>query len=115
VADDPVLISARLEITEERQNLVISKIESLIDIRDKSATLGLMELKQNDCDPGRLETLQALLQKYPGTCPVEVRVEAVEFPIHLRDSNHKPISVAPSEQLCEEVEQLFGNPVLSFI
>jgi hypothetical protein len=74
-----------------------------------------MELKGNECGEDALRKLQDLTRKYPGTCPVKIRLSEVPYPLELKDSRDKPVCVAPSEALCEQVEQLFGRPVLSFV
>ncbi len=115
VGEDPVVISGKMDVTPERRVLIADSFESLISIRDKSATVALMELKGSECGEDALRKLQDLTKKYPGTCPVKIRVSEVPYPLELKDSRDKPVCVAPSEALCEQVEQLFGRPVLSFV
>jgi hypothetical protein len=45
---------------------------------------------------------------------VRLQLDDGEVSIVLRDSGNSPVCVGPSEALCEEVEQLFGRPVLTF-
>ena len=117
IADDPVLVSGRVDATEERCNLIIDKIESLTGLRDRNATQGLLYLREADGLEDRLDSLLRVLQKHPGNCPVKVRVEVqgAEVSITLKDHRQTPVMVVPSEGLCDEVEQIFGRPVLSFI
>ncbi|RIL11899.1 MAG: DNA polymerase III subunit alpha, partial [Proteobacteria bacterium] len=116
VADDPVLISGRLDIGEERCTLIANKIESLIALRDRNATQGLIQLSESDNFESNLDQLLSLLRKYGGNCPVKVkvRISDSEISLALKDRKQSPVCVAPSEHLCDEVEQLFGRPVLSF-
>ena len=115
VAEDPVVVSGNLDVGNERRTFIADKIESLNDIRERNAKLGMMELKSEDCDQSSLRSLVSIFEKYPGNCPVKVNVQEVAKPVQLRDRHNAPICVAPSERLCEEIEQLFGRPVLSFI
>jgi hypothetical protein len=46
---------------------------------------------------------------------VRLKLETGEVSVVLRDSRNSPVCVLPSEALCEEVEQLFGRPVLTFM
>ncbi len=116
VADDPVLVSGRADVTEERCALIVDKMESLIELRDKSATQGLLNLTMNDNFEKSLQAVQGILQRHTGNCPVKVRLQLDEGDVSvvLRDNRNVPICVVPSERLCEEIEQLFGRPVLSF-
>ncbi len=115
VGEDPVVVTGRLDVTEERRVLIAESLESLLTIRDRSATVALMELKGNECGEEALKKLQDLTKKYPGACPVKIRVDEVPYPLQLKDSQNSPICVAASEVLCEQVEQLFGRPVMSFV
>jgi DNA polymerase-3 subunit alpha len=117
VPDEPVMVSGRADVTEERCVLVIDKMESLIQLRDRSATQGFLMLTANDEIEQRMPAVQTIFRKYTGSCPVKVRLQLDdgEVSIVLRDSANSPICVGPSEALCEEVEQLFGRPVLTFM
>ncbi|MBX7144979.1 MAG: hypothetical protein K1X79_11045, partial [Oligoflexia bacterium] len=115
-ADDPVICSGRANVSEERCTFIVNKVESLVALRDRSATQGLLMLTGNDNFEDRLDALLSVLQKHAGACPVKVKVEIddAEVSLVLRDRSQATVAVAPSEALCEEVEQLFGRPVLSF-
>lgn len=117
VADDPVIVSGRAEITEEKSVLVIDKMESLIAIRDRSATQGVMMLSEKDDFPDKADKIMNLLQSHRGRCPVKVTFEmkGTKVDIILKDAKQAPVCVEPSEYLCEAVEQIFGRPVLSFM
>ncbi len=117
VADDPVLISGRADVSAERCALIVEKIESLIGLRDRNATQGFLMLTARDDIEDRLPRVQSLFERHTGTCPVKVRLQLDEgeVSIVLRDSANSPVCVLPSEALCEEVEQIFGRPVLSFV
>ncbi len=117
VPDEPVMVSGRADVTDERCVLVIEKMESLIQLRDRSATQGFLMLTGSDEIDKRMPAVQSIFQKYTGTCPVKVRLQLDdgEVSIVLRDSQNTPVCVGPSEALCEEVEQLFGRPVLTFM
>ena len=117
VPDEPVMVTGRADVTEERCVLVIDKMESLIQLRDRSATQGFLMLTANDDIEQRMPAVQTIFRKYTGSCPVKVRLQLDdgEVSIVLRDSANSPVCVGPSEALCEEVEQLFGRPVLTFM
>lgn len=116
-ADEPIIVSARADITEERCTLIVDKMESMLALRDRNATHGVLLLKEHDKLEERLARLMGVLSKHAGSCPVRVKleVEGAEVNIQLKDNNQAAVRVVPSEALCEEVEQLFGRPVLSFV
>jgi DNA polymerase-3 subunit alpha len=117
VADDPVLVTGRADVTPERCSLIVEKMESLIALRDRSATQGYLLLNGRDNFENKLPSVQSIFQRHSGSCPIKVRLklETGEVSIVLRDSQNTPVCVLPSETLCEEVEQLFGRPVLTFM
>lgn len=117
VADDPVLVTGRAEISEERSLIVIDKMESLIALRDRSATQGVLLLKESDDFGGRADSLMGIFMRHRGSCPLRVKIDinGAEVSMVLKDSKEAPVCVEPSETLCEAVEQVFGRPVLSFM
>lgn len=117
VADDPVIVTARPDITDERAVIIISKMESLTELRDRRATQGFLALKEEDDFEARIERLLGIFQKHSGKCPVKVKlhIEGAEVSMQLKDRKDSPVCVVPSEQLCDQVEELFGRPVLSFV
>jgi DNA polymerase-3 subunit alpha len=117
VADDPVLVTGRADVTEERCALIVDSMESLIALRDRSATQGLLILTAKDDIERDLPKVQSIFQRHTGSCPVRVqlKLETGEVAVVLRDGSNSPICVVPSEALCEEVEQVFGRPALTFL
>lgn len=117
VADEPVVVTGRPDITEERRTLIVDAIESLIAIRDRSATQGILVLTESDEFNARLDTLLSTLKRHKGSCPLKVNLEVngAAVDITLKDRQEAPVGVTPSERLCDEVEQIFGRPVLSFV
>lgn len=117
VADEPVLVTGKLDIGEERCSLIVNAIESLTDLRDKRAKLGLLSLSSAEGQEAHIRQVVDVFGRHKGTCPVKVRLEVdgAEVTIDLRDVREAQICVVPSEALCEEVEQVFGRPVLSFV
>lgn len=118
VADDPVLATGKADVTDERCVFIVENLESLIEIRDKRATQGILVLSAEDrVDEKVSKELCSIFSNHPGKCPVRMRgpLFGEERVITLRDQDKRAICVNPSEELCDEIEQLFGHPVLSFI
>jgi DNA polymerase-3 subunit alpha len=117
VADDPVLISGRADVSDERCALIVDKMESLIALRDRSATQGLLLLSEKDDLERDLPQLLAIFKRHQGSCPVRARIQVPggEVDVVLRDQGNSPVCVVPSEGLCEDVEQVLGRPAFSFM
>ncbi len=117
VADDPVIVSGRVDIGEERVVFIAEKMESLIALRDKSATVGILSLLEQDNLEGNIDKLLSIFEKYLGNCPVRVNlaIDKREVSMVLKNRSGAALGVIPSETLCEDIEQLFGRPVLSFV
>jgi DNA polymerase-3 subunit alpha len=115
--DEPMLVRGRADITEEHCVLIVNKLESLIAVRDRAAREGLLSLRASDQLETRLELLCGVLGRFVGPCPVKLQleVEGRVVSMALKDAKEMPLRVSASEGLCEEVEQLFGRPVLSFV
>ncbi|MCB0329512.1 MAG: DNA polymerase III subunit alpha [Bdellovibrionales bacterium] len=116
VADEPLVATGRLDITDERANFIVDSMESIFDCREKSASKGVMKLSQKEPTKERLQALVGMFASYPGDCPIEMMIEfeTGEIAIQLKDENENPILVQITEDLCDEAEQIFGRPVLSF-
>jgi DNA polymerase-3 subunit alpha len=115
-AEDPVMVTGRLDVSEERCTLIVEKMESLISLRDRSATQGLITLLEKDGLENRIDQLLDIFKMHSGPCPVKVKLNTSDAEVFLvlRDKKDAPVCVVPSELLCEAVEQVFGRPVLSF-
>ena len=116
-ADEPILITGKTEVNDEKAQLIVEKIESLIAMRDKSASVGILQLTEADQFQERASKIIQLLERHVGKCPVKVSFETSgsKVTIDLKDAKLAPVCVEPSEFLCEAIEQIFGRPVLSFM
>ena len=117
VADEPIIATGKADISEERSTFIIDKMESLLDLRDRNATQGILSFTEEDNLNDTLNGLIEVLGQFEGNCPVRLQLEISGELVSmlLRDVNEVPVCVSPSEDLCEAVEQLYGRPVLSFL
>ncbi len=113
----PVIATGRIDVGDERSTFVIENLESLIELRDRRATQGVLVFRQADQLTERKEELLSIINKYRGEVPLKVKFDFQDEQIQfiLKDGRNVPISVRPSEELCEQIEQLFGRPVLNFL
>jgi len=117
VADEPVMAKGRLDVRDERATFIVEGLESLIDLRDRNARHGVLTFRDDDPFEEKLDLLVEIFQRYHGTCPIKVNLHlnGERVTVALRDQKQAPVCVQPSEDLCDEIEQIFGKPVLSFV
>ncbi len=112
-SDDPVVVSAKLEVGDERRILFASNVKSIIELRDQSAKEAVIHIDSTRVDSGKLTELRKLITLHQGDC----RVRLV-----MRRQNHSDTilslpagaGVAPSEEFCNSVERLLGEPAVTF-
>lgn len=112
-SEEPLLLKARVDVSDERVVLVANELSALADIRDSSAEEALIVLKDDLITPSTLSDLKKTLNKYKGTCKVKVSIKKAkhsEVIMSLPDD----YKISPSEEFCIELERLFGAHVVSF-
>lgn len=112
-SQDPVLIGGKLDVSDERRLLIANKVESAISLRDRTAREAVVRVDFSTCNSKLLEKLRSILEGHRGNCPVKLvlyRADHSEAVLSLSES----VKVEPSEKLCNQVEELFGSPVISF-
>jgi DNA polymerase III subunit alpha len=114
-SEDPMVVTAKADVTEERCTIIVSGMTSLLEMRDKAATRGLLQLDTNDLG-NTFERLKDLFKANPGRCPLRVRYSNTDkdYIMVLRYDTNEPVMVAASEHLCDKVEELLGRQALYF-
>ena len=112
-SEDPVLVSGRLDVSEERRVVMANSIESVLALRDKKASEAVIRISEEQCPPQRLGDLKTLLAKFKGECTVRLVVKKHD---HTETVLTLPpeVRVSASETLSNSVERLFGAPVMTF-
>jgi DNA polymerase III subunit alpha len=113
VAEDPLLITGRLDVSDERRTLIASDVQSAIAMRDKTAKEAIVRVEHKHFDEEKFEKLRDVFLAHKGNCPVKL---VFYRPNHSETSVKLPadVKVEPSETFCNAVEALFGEPVVSF-
>jgi len=113
-ADEPVLVTGTLEVSEERCQIIADEIAPLLEAREKAVKQVHFALRAERVDEGALRSLRQTLAAHRGACNAFLhlllpnRTETViALPAELK--------VAPTERMVEDVERLFGNGVTSFL
>lgn len=113
VAEDPIFVKARLDVSDERRTLVASHIDSALTLRDKAAKEIHLLFDTTSFSSERLEHLKSLFAEHRGQCPVKL---ILRQPAHSETivALAENIRVEPSERLSNKIEELFGAPVVAF-
>lgn len=112
-SDDPVVLTGRLDVTDERRIVIAAEVQSAIALREKTAREAIVTLSADRADQQKVKELYALLRKHRGECAVKlvIRQRAHSETMMVLPDDMK---VEPTEALCNMVERLFGEPVLTF-
>ncbi len=110
-SEDPILVTGRVDVSDERRIVVASEITSAIQIRDNRAKEAWLVLETTKGSLEKLDKLREVFGKYRGECPVKL---IVRNPRHSDTVLSLKDRVAPSELLSNSIEELFGEPVLKF-
>ncbi|MBI4490981.1 MAG: DNA polymerase III subunit alpha [Deltaproteobacteria bacterium] len=122
VLDDPILVQGRLEVGEERVQIIANDVTPLAQESRQTPSPEVQSktgeevhrvhfyLRGPEVTSQELSQLHDTLLQYPGRCPVFLHLFAgdrsetiIELPVHLK--------VASTPALLEEVERLFGGRV----
>lgn len=116
-SEDPVIATGRVDSGDERAVFIIENLESLLDVRDRRATQGVLTFHAEDNLEEAKTRFLEILSQYPGNVPVKVLLDfdGEQVQLVLKSGDSVPVSVRPSEELCDAMEELFGRPVLSFV
>lgn len=111
--DEPVCISGTLEVGEERCQIIADEVVLLVQARERSVSEVHFALRSERVDEDCLRSLREELSRHSGVCPAYLhlllpnRTETIiALPTELR--------VAPTENLVDAVERLFGSGVMTF-
>jgi DNA polymerase III subunit alpha len=111
--EEPLMLKGRVDSGDERCVFILQQAEPLHQIRDASASEAVIRLSSDTTPGDKIANLKKVLLKYKGECKVTVMVQK---PYHSETfmTLPKDMWVQPSEDLCNELERIFGENVLSF-
>ena len=110
--DDPVLVTGRVDVSDERRSLMASDVCSLLEASKQSAREVLLRLNTENCSPKKLAELKHLLKSNTGACQVKLVVSPFnhcEMVIALAGD----LKVSPDENLRNGIEEIFGDKVFA--
>jgi DNA polymerase-3 subunit alpha len=120
---DPVVATGTVQFERDRNaapgsdggeatqaKLILEEAEPLADALRAKTRAVRVRIPVDRADPDKLETLRALLSRYPGRCPVTLELTSAErWAVTLGPNG---LAVDPSESLRDDVDRVFGVHVL---
>ena len=123
VLDDPILVHGRLEVGEERVQIIANEVTPMAQASQRAAVPARKQperdqngerihfyVRAEEVTSEELGRLHETLLRYPGPCTVFLHLAlpdkgetVIELPVHLK--------VARTRELLETVESLFGNRI----
>ncbi len=105
-SEEPVVVKAKLEVSDERRQLIAKEITSAISLRDKTAREVILKLNSKDCSKKKFNNLKKVFKNYPGTCNVKMIIKEnnTETIISLPDE----IKIGVNEKMCNKIEEITG-------
>jgi len=115
--NEVLLAEGKLDITDQRAAFIISGITALAENKNSRVSFGLIDFEAEEVTDSQLELLKQIFEQHPGSTPVKIKLklEAKEVIINLKDQYNNEVMVIPSEDLKDQVSQVFGKSVLNFI
>ncbi len=113
-SEEPVCVAGKLEVDEERFQIIADDVSPLLDAREKAAKTVHFALVAERLEDVQLAGLRSTLGLHPGHCACFLHLllpNSVETVIALPPE----LKVAATEQMVEDVERLLGNGVTTFL
>ncbi len=113
--EDPLIFEGRVDANGERSQFIVESITLFDTGRFAGTRSVVVKISGNDKPEERLKELRKLLSNHPGNCPLVLWFEnkGQKVQIKLKDEKAADIKVAPSEQLFQAIDKLFGRNVVS--
>ena len=101
-SDEPIYVSGKLEVSEDRCQIIADEVGALADMRFRNAK-EVHLIFQEGLTPERAEALSQALQAHPGTRTVMLQVMDDSIVANVRLPRFK---VSPNEKLADAIERL---------
>ncbi len=106
VGDDPVLITGKAELSENRAKIIAQQVESLEIKRQKSVRVVQFELDEKNISKEYLEEIRDVFFRYPGDSCVEFNLKGDSGSFLISANTH--YRVLPCDDLKKEIEERTG-------
>jgi DNA polymerase-3 subunit alpha len=113
--DQPLVVSGTLDKSEKTPKIKALKLESLIEIRERTTRRVDIRLRATGAGDEDLLKLRDVMARHKGGCPVYLNITIPrQKNAHLTVKAGGEHSVSPSEELVNDVEALLGIGTVSF-
>jgi len=106
--EEPVFITAKVELEEENPKLIVSNVIPLAQAARHCAGAVYINVYLSDIEHGKLDALKKLMLSNAGSCPVFIDFYATTGEKVLMKANRK-YQVTPSQRFLSGVEALLGE------
>ncbi len=112
-SDEPLLVAGSFERGEKSNKIIASSIQSLLAVNERETKAVNVRLESAEFDASRLDSLKEIMRRHHGSCQTRLHIvlpdlctAVVRLP--------RECSVAPTEGLSLEVENLLGYNAVTF-
>ncbi len=106
-AEEPLLISGKIDTRDGRLQIVADSAETLTEVRQRMYSEVVVSVERAELDSRWVDALRGILTDERGSCKVSVRVR--EAGQYVAELSVPAVSVAPTRTLQEGVDRLFGR------
>jgi DNA polymerase III subunit alpha len=107
---DPVIFLGKADVTDERAVYIIELAELLSERTTRVANIARLTLNGSSTNEETFMLIKSILERHPGTCPIFAHYTYEGATVELRI----PITINPTQALCNEVESLSRDIALQF-
>ena len=114
---EPVLLTGKIKHEQDRNNeeaalepkILLEDVVILSDALHQKTTAVRVKLSVDEVDRDKLTSLRAMLERFPGPCPVSLEVAAQgDWRVNIDETG---LYVDPSDALVSSLERIFGQKV----
>ena len=112
-SDEPLLVAGSFERGEKSNKIIASSIQPLLAVNERETKAVNVRLDSAEFDASRLDSLKEIMMRHHGSCQTRLHIvlpdlctAVVRLP--------RECSVAPTEGLSVEVENLLGYNAVTF-
>ncbi len=114
--ESPLLITGKLDISENRIAFIANTIELLSSIRSKKVTCAILKINDVAEFKNKREEFKVLISKYKGDCQLKMllKVGDKKVLLSLKDEYNNCVYITPTDDFCNELEGKFDGISVGF-
>ena len=112
-SDEPLLVAGSFERGEKSNKIIASSIQPLLAVNERETKTVNVRLDSAETDPSRLDSLKEIIMRHQGSCQTRLHIVLPDLCTAIVRLPRE-CSVAPTEGLSVEVENLLGYNAVTF-